>query len=151
MCKKHSEFLQQPSVHLRGSCCPKCSVNNYSKSSIKYLNFMEKMYNVQIQHAENVGEHSIKTTIYSADGYCEETNTIYEFHGDFWHGNPKLYNPISINKRNDKTFGELYQTTLEREQQIKVLGYNLVIMWEHDWNKINKSIRVLQRKFKSLH
>ena len=75
---------------------------------------------------------------------------IYEFHGDFWHGNPKLYNQISINKRNGKTYGELYQNTLEREQQIKDFGYNLVVMWEHDWNKINKSIRVLQRKFKYL-
>jgi G:T-mismatch repair DNA endonuclease (very short patch repair protein) len=109
------------------------------------------MYNIQIQHAENVGEYIIKNTKFSADGYCKETNTIYEFHGDFWHGNPNLYDTNDINKRNDKTFGELYQKTLEREQQIIDYGYNLVVMWEHDWKKINKSIRTLQRKFKQHH
>jgi len=151
VCKTHGEFDQTPNNHLNGNGCPKCVCNNYSKSSIKYLNFMEKYNNIQIQHAENVGEHIIKTTNYSADGYCEETNTIYEFHGDFWHGNPKIYDQISINKRTGKTFGELYQKTLKREQQIKDLGYNLVVIWEHDWNKINQSIRTLQRIFKSLH
>ena len=151
ICKKHGEFLQQPNNHLQGKGCKKCSVNNYSKSSIKYLNFMEKMYNIQIQHAENVGEHIIKTTKFSADGYCEETNTIYEFHGDFWHGNPNLYDTNDINKRNGKTFGELYQKTLEREQLIKDLGYKLFVIWEHDWNKLNKSIRTIQQKFKQHH
>ena len=151
ICKKHGEYLQEPSVHLTGCGCPKCSINNYSKSSIKYLNFMEKMYNIQIQHAENVGEHIIKTTKFSADGYCEETNTIYEFHGDFWHGNPNLYDTNDINKRNGKTFGELYQKTLEREQLIKDLGYKLFVIWEHDWNKLNKSIRTIQQKFKQHH
>jgi len=151
ICKKHGLFEKTPYKHLQEQGCPKCSINNYSKSSIKYLDFISKYNNIQIQHAENVGEHIIKTTNYSADGYCEETNTIYEYHGDFWHGNPNLYKTYDINKRNGKTFGELYKKTLEREQQIRDFGYNLVVMWEHEWNKINKSIRTLQRKFKSLH
>ena len=148
ICSKHNEFIQRPDYHLHSNGCPKCACNNYSKSSIKYLNFMEKYNNIQIQHAENGVEHNIKTTNYHADGYCEETNTIYEFHGDFWHGNPKIYDQISINKRTGKTFGELYQKTLEREKQIKELGYNLVVIWEQDWNRINKSVRILQQKIK---
>jgi hypothetical protein len=43
----------------------------------------------------------------------------------------------------------LYKKTLEKEQQIKNLGYNLVVMWEGDWNKINKSIKTLQKKFRN--
>lgn len=34
--------------------------------------------------------------------------------------------------------------------KIKESGYNLVIMWESDWNKINKSISILQKKFRKL-
>ena len=150
-CKKCGDFEQNPSEHYNaGANCPNCINSNYSKQSIIYLNFIEKLLNIKIQHAENGTEYKI-LNIGKADGYCKETNTIYEYHGDFWHGNPKKYNSIDINKKNKKTFGEIYQKTLEREQQIRDLGYNLVIMWEHDWNKINKSIRVLQRKFKSLH
>ena len=40
---------------------------------------------------------------------------------------------------------------MNREQKIKELGYNLEVMWESDWNKINKSISILQKKYKSIN
>ncbi len=72
-----------------------------------------------------------------ADGYCIATNTIYEFHGDCWHGNPKRYNQEDNCHPRDKslTAGYLYQKTIEREEKIKSLGYNLVVMWESDWKE----------------
>ena len=155
ICKIHGEFEKTPDNHThktRPQGCQKCQTKKqYSKSQIEWLNFIQLYNNITIKHAENGNELSIQNTNYKADGYCEETNTIYEFHGDYWHGNPKKFMPIEINKTTGTTFGEMYQKTLEREQQIKDFGYNLVVMWEHDWNKINKSILVLQRKFKSLH
>ena len=108
------------------------------------------MYNINIQHAINGIEYTILKTNYKADGYCKETNTIYEFHGDFWHGNPKKYRSDDINKITKCTFGILYEKTMQKEKTIKELGYNLVVMWESDWNKINKSIRCLQRKFRNI-
>lgn len=101
-----------------------------------------------IQHAENGGEYCIPETKYRADGYCKETNTIYEFHGDYWHGNPKLFDKDKMNMVSKKTFGELYQRTLEKEEIIKKLGYNLVVMWERDWINLNRSVRKLQRLFR---
>ncbi len=68
-----------------------------------------------------------------ADGYCKETNTIYEFYGDYWHGNPNVYEPEFINQVNYKTMGEAYQATIERENKIKELGYNLITIWESDF------------------
>ena len=75
------------------------------------------------------------------DGFCKETNTVYEFHGDYWHGNPKKYKPEDINQINYKTFGELYQKTVERDNKIRELGYNLVTIWEQEWNKLNKIVK----------
>ena len=95
-------------------------------------------------------EYRIKNTKWKADGYCAETNTIFEFHGDFWHGNPKLYLETDKNNVSNKTMGYLYKKTLEREQKIKDLGYNLITMWEYDWTKINKSIKILQQKIKKI-
>jgi len=40
-----------------------------------------------------------------------------------------------MNKRSKKTFGELYQKTLNREALIINAGYNLVVMWESDFKK----------------
>jgi len=150
ICQTHGEFQQTPCNHItREQRCSKCTNNRYSKCQIKWLDFISSYNQIQIQHAGNEGEYIIPSTKYSADGYCQETNTIYEFHGDFWHGNPKRYDPTDINPISNKTFDELYQKTLEREEEIKTLGYNLVVIWESDWNKINKSIKILQNSFRN--
>jgi hypothetical protein len=150
ICKKHGEFLQTPANHITGNNCSKCAAsNNYSKVQIEWLSFIEKFYNISIQHCLNDIEFKIPNTNYKADGYCKETNTIYEFHGDYWHGNPKKFNHNDINKVNKKSFGILYNNTIIRENKIRSLGYNLITMWEYDWNKINNSIKILQLKFRS--
>ena len=148
-CKIHGEFMKTPIAHYN-SCigCPKCSNNGFSKPSILWLDFLSKLYNIYIQHAHNDGEYVITTTKYRSDGYCKENNTIYEFHGDYWHGNPKKFNPDDINEITKKTFKDLYDETLIRENKIKELGYNLVVIWENDWKKINKCIKILQQKFR---
>jgi hypothetical protein len=95
---------------------------------------------VLIQHALNGGEYQIPGTRYKADGYCQETNTIYEFHGDYWHGNPEIYPPTVSNVIVGKTMGELYEYTIKREEEIKSLCYNLVVMWENKWNLQQKEL-----------
>ena len=58
----------------------------------------------------------------------------------FWHGNPNVYNPEDINTITKTTFGELYNKTIDREKNIKDLGYNLVTIWEKDYkNKIKNN------------
>jgi G:T-mismatch repair DNA endonuclease (very short patch repair protein) len=102
-----------------------------------------------IQHAENGGEFRITGTRFSADGYCAETNTIYEYHGDYWHGNPMCFNPWKRNKSNNTQFGELYRKTLEREQLICDLGYNLEDIWESEWKKAVRCVTLLQNIWKN--
>ena len=149
ICKIHNiTFYQTPNNHYRTTGCMKCHNKGYSLKSILWLNLISIINNIKIQHAANGNEYTIPTTKMRADGYCKETNTIYEFHGDYWHGNPNRFLPTEINTTSKKTFGELYQNTLKREQTIKDLGYNLVVIWENEWHKINNSIRFLQIKFK---
>ena len=149
ICKTHGDFEQLPRVHLRPADCFRCSHKSFSKKQIQWLEIISKMKGINIQHALNENEYKIPNTTFKSDGYCKETNTLYEFHGDFWHGNPKIYSGEKINPKNKKTFGELYQSTMIREQKLKSLGYNLVVMWEYDWNKINKYVRFLQRIFRT--
>jgi predicted nucleic-acid-binding Zn-ribbon protein len=108
ICKIHGEFKKIPQCHLIGQGCPKCSNNGYSKPSILWLDFLSKFYNINIKHYLNDGEFLIPITRYKADGYCKENNTIYEFHGDFWHGNPEIYKQDEINKKTNCSFKELY-------------------------------------------
>jgi hypothetical protein len=67
--------------------------NNYSKIAIEWLEYIMKKDKIFIQHAENIGEFNIPNTKLKADGYCKETNTIYEFYGDIYHGNIQIISP----------------------------------------------------------
>lgn len=134
-CPIHGEFFQTPMDHLQGCGCKKCGGAKHSKMGVRWLDTIMLNENIFIQHAGNVGEYKIPNTNKTVDGYCTTTNTIYEFHGDFFHGNPSLYDPEFMNPLLYKTMGELYEKTIAREQHIKNLGYNLVVMWESDYKK----------------
>jgi hypothetical protein len=98
----------------------------------------------------NDKEYKIPTTKYKADGYCKDTNTIYEFHGTIFHGDP-IYTDHSKNNYLGQNYGELYNKTLKKEQIIKSLDYNLITIWEKDWDKIEKNILFIQRTFRKNH
>jgi hypothetical protein len=98
--------------------------------SYKQLQWLDSL---EIPHL--LQEWSIPETKYSADGYDPLTNTIYEFHGDYWHGNPDVFAPDIMNDVVGKTMGDLYNNTKAREEEILALGYNLVVMWETNFNK----------------
>jgi G:T-mismatch repair DNA endonuclease (very short patch repair protein) len=69
------------------------------------------------------------------DGYDAETKTVYEFYGDFWHGNPSVYDPEQINPVRGITYGALFEETQKRETALKKAGYRIVSIWEKDWNE----------------
>lgn len=118
--------------------CPMCAHWGYSKSQIQWLTDIETAEHINIQHAlKPLGEYKI-AGVGSVDGYCAETNTVYEYHGDFWHGNPELYNQNAINGKSKKSFGELYKKTVLRDQKIRDLGYNLITIWDSEYNKKNE-------------
>jgi hypothetical protein len=121
---------------LNGYGCPQCSKNNkFSKKAITWLRYLEKTTGAVIQHAKNYGEFRIPGTKYRCDGYDAGTNTVYEFYGDYWHGNPSNTVSTAYNTHLSKTFGDLYNTTMTRERTIRSMGFNLVSMWEADYDQ----------------
>lgn len=120
----NTKFSQTPYGHLNGNGCPRC-VSRISKSENKWLNFnkvLKRQYKLKINNKR-----------FEVDGYDPKTNTIYEFLGDYWHGNPKKYKPNEINKRIKKTFGELYKETMSRIKLFEENGYNVKYIWERDY------------------
>ncbi|MGI0075789.1 MAG: DUF7487 domain-containing protein [Nitrosopumilaceae archaeon] len=126
-----SRYLTNHNIEHRGY------LTGYSYLCITWLKYIIFSENIFIQHAQNIGEYAIPSTKYHADGYCQETNTIYEFHGNIFHGNPKIFKSYDqCSPFSNLTAGELYGETIKKENKIKELGYNLVVMWEDDWLKI---------------
>lgn len=137
-CSKHnSNFTQNitNALYQGTNGCYKCVLTNQSKPAAEWLDECEQFLGRKLVRKETGGEFHIPTTRYHADGYDPITNTIYEFHGDYWHGNVELFNSNAINPTTGFTFGYMYSRTIKRQDKIKSLGYNLVVMWEHDFKK----------------
>lgn len=121
--------------------CPFCAASKtFSFMAIDWLSWIAESNQIDIIHRGNTdNEYIIPTTKYSVDGYCKETNTVYEFHGNYWHGNPRLFDCMDTNERTNTTFGSLYDKTIARENHIKSLGYNIVTIWEDEYDVIKQN------------
>ncbi len=109
-----------------GHRCPRCSKGPVSKISQKWLDFLSILTLKR--------EYPVKDLNFRVDGFDPETNTVYEFLGDYWHGNPEVFEAGKINPTNKKSFGKLYQETMERIDLLKENGYKVIYIWESDFN-----------------
>ncbi len=139
-CKKCKEyFIITPNKHIGGRGCIRCSkYKQYSEISIKWLKNIEKYESIKIQKGTDInGEYRIPNTNLKCDGFCHENNTIYEFHGDFWHGNPKFFNPNDIHPIIKQKYGKIFWKTLHKELLLRRLGYNYICIWEYQFIENN--------------
>ena len=120
---------------------------NYSQGQIEWLDYMILSI-PDISHAINNGEYLIPNSRYYADGYSDSKNMILEYHGDFWHGNPKIYNQQDLNVVTKTTYEELYQNTLKKQRFCETNGYKYISIWESEWLRGKNSVILLQRKWK---
>jgi hypothetical protein len=129
-CSSHGPFEQIPNDHLCGSGCPRCTTQ-VSKPSQLWL--------ASLGVPDGPDHREVRRLIpgkrYTVDGYDPTTKTVYEFHGDYWHGNPARYDPDGINTVSKKTFGQLYQSTLQKQQDFLNAGYQYVEIWESEWKR----------------
>ena len=112
--------------------CPNCSrTKAYSNLAIEWLRTFN---NPNIQHAENGGEVTFGN--YRVDGYDPTTNTIYEFHGDVFHGNLDLFHPDFRCHPFDKTktAEELWDKTYDRMLELSKVA-TVIYIWENDYKR----------------
>lgn len=129
VCPNHGIFAQTPNSHTQGAGCPKCS-KHVSKKENTWLNY----HNIPDNPDSRQVYIKINNIGIRVDGFNPSTNTIYEFWGDFWHGNPKVHHKNSPNVITKCTFGELYERTQYKRQLILSGKYNLIEIWEDEWD-----------------
>lgn len=129
LCKKHGEFLQTPDHHKRGVGCPRC-IPRVSKVEVEFLNHCKILHSNRQKYLSNPKVH--------VDGIEPKENIIYEFLGDYYHGNPSIFNHSEYNKICHKTFGQLHEETFKRFKKLKSFGYTIKYIWETDWNKFKR-------------
>jgi len=138
ICKIHGEFEILARYFLdkeRG--CKKCSIkqSNKSKKEIEWLNSL----NVPIMDRNIFLK--IENKNFNVDGIDYNEKKIYEFYGDFFHGNPLLYDPDEINPLLKESYGDLYKKTIEKENYLKMYkGFELITIWESEFDKLKINI-----------
>ena len=148
ICPNHGKFKQEAWGHMSGNGCSKCSNNGTSKIAQEWIDLLLiKQPKLRHFYHDN-GEFKIPKTNYKADGYNKETKTIYEFHGDFWHGNPKKYKSDEFNEIAKKTFGELHENTKKKQKECEDMGYKYISIWENDWLKGKMALKRIQNNFR---
>jgi len=132
ICPIHGIFSQTPNKHLSGRGCKKCGRENMrtgsvSKAETAFLDYMK------------IEKHNRNKYIngYYVDGI--KNNTIYEFLGDYWHGNPNKFNHKKLNKSVKITFGSLYEKTFKRLNELKKGNFTVKYIWESDWYRFVKN------------
>lgn len=135
ICPNHGQFSQTPNDHLGGHGCPKC---------VKVVSSLETLW-LDILNIPKDQDHRqvslmVNGRLFKVDGFNPTTKTVYEFYGDYWHGNLNKFKANELNLLNKQSFGELYAATIEKEQILKSAGYNVISIWEQDF-KSGLSIR----------
>ena len=120
-----------------------------SKVQLEWLKLKSIVDNTFIiSRANSEKEHSIdylKNKKTRVDGFSRKLYKIYSFHGDYWHGNPKIFKPEKYNKNCKKTFGELYTNTVNRTKLLEK-DYVVEEMWENDWT-LHKKLLIKIKNF----
>jgi very-short-patch-repair endonuclease len=102
------------------------------------------------RHARSEGGEK-KIDRYFVDGYHEESKTVLEFYGSYYHGDPEVYGGDTFNQKLQCTMGELHAQTLDREEYLKSKGYKVIRIWESEFRKqlqSNTEMREFVEKYK---
>ena len=118
--------------------------NNQSDVGLQWIEYIETTSSPQVKLSHYGNGHEIKvgSRLVSADAFCPKSQTCYEFHGCYYHCCPKCAKQKSEDidldtalhpYKNNMTYTQVYEATLEKKQYILNLGLKYVEIWECEW------------------
>lgn len=139
-CRIHSDVIFT-GISTKQHCtpCPMCKVVEFkelmslrkgvfhAKHKITPVSKAEKQWLDELKVPER--QYWLPEVGYRVDGFNPETNTVYLYHGRFWHGCPKTFDPEMMHPVVKLPMKDLYEKTLLYENKIKSAGYNLIVKW----------------------
>lgn len=112
---------------------------NHSYAVLQWLYFERLRRGIHIDDARNGGE---RIGPYFVDGFAPISETIFSFHGCFWHGCPDCCDEDTIHPHHKITMRELFKRTEERRPFFQDVcpHYGLVEIWEHEWRALKEGL-----------
>lgn len=134
----NTRWATQPDNHMNGKGCPTCSIKKFvSKGETEWLD------SLGIPAENRNAWIVVNGRKFNVDALVGKT--VYEFDGDYYHGNPDVHPPGKINHRCGVTMRELHERTLQRRKELIDAGYEIVFIWEKDWKARAKGRRTTSR------
>jgi len=117
-----------------GSGCPACVKNRtFSKKGNLWLD----------ENSIKIREKQINT--YKVDGFKD--NIVYEYLGNYWHGNPKYHNPKDKHPSIKCNFGLILIQTIQRLNQISQY-FPIIYRWEDE--NTDKTYKIIKKSKKEI-
>ncbi len=107
--------------------------HKYSRRAMEWLEWVMHSEGVQIRHEFNGKEKRLGRRQLPVDGWCQETQTAYQFQGCWWHGHDCHLNRKEYNDIRKKSMKDLRAETAQTTAYLRGLGYKVVEMWECNW------------------
>ena len=123
------------------------------KMATKWLEWESRSRKINIRHEMNDTEKRIGERRLPVDGFHGPSQTVFQFHGCYWHGHQCYLNEgREMNETRKKPMVELRKETENNSVYIKDQGYNLVEIYECQWLELTRTslevIHFLQSKFR---
>lgn len=113
--------------------------------AIEWLQWVAHKERILIRHMLNENVKIIGDRKLPVGGFNAETQTVYQFHGCYWHGhNCALNQGKAFNEKCKRPMAELLAETRANTEYIESKGYNVVEMYECEWREMKKTNRDLQ-------
>lgn len=136
-CKNNIEHSYKRTVHNHNMANPENIYNNCAMcprkgSSIKEIAWLDYLNISKIHRNKTI---KIDGKWYKPDAINKKRKIIYEFYGDYYHSNPKIYDH---NLTDEKSLERkrIYDATMIRFNKLLNAGYMMVIIWESEWDEL---------------
>lgn len=112
--------------------------DNQSRVALQWLIWVEKELGINIQHAGR-GREAVLNGL-KVDGFCADTNHVFEFHGCYFHGHSciKFNRTKPLHEDPDDTLDRRLERTATKTQCLRQRGYTVTEMWECNFLKLCK-------------
>jgi hypothetical protein len=135
ICPIHGIFIQRAQSHLDGCGCFICGKTKKYKISEPEVRWLDSL-----GVPDDINHRQVRIMNFIVDGIDHRNKIIYEFNGDYWHGNPDKFDTDCINKDAGKTFGKLYSDTIRKKEILESIGYKVISIWESEFIKTQKKV-----------
>jgi G:T-mismatch repair DNA endonuclease (very short patch repair protein) len=113
---------------------------NQSKIAIKWLIWEENLRQINILHSAK--QREVMICGLRVDGYCNETNQVFEFNGCYYHGCPtcfKYNRNAPLHDNSIQTLNTRLESTVAKSDRIRECGYEVIEIWECEFRCLMKN------------